>query len=67
MWDRPPLGAMTTGELDGCLERVGWLIDRKQLMPHDVFFRLETWFVDMRAEVEDRAAREAASRQRAQT
>jgi hypothetical protein len=65
MWDRPPLGQMTTSELSGCTERAGWLLGRKHLLSHDLFIKLETWHIDMVTEAEDRTAREAASRQRA--
>jgi hypothetical protein len=65
MWDRPPLGQMTTGELDGCVERTTWLLEHKQLMPHDLFIKLETWHIDMQAEAEDRADLDATARGRA--
>jgi hypothetical protein len=65
MWDRPPLGQMTTSELDACLEHVVWLLGRRHLLPEDLAVKLDTWRVDMVAEVEDRAEREQASRERA--
>jgi hypothetical protein len=63
-WDVPPLGQMTTSELNGCLERAVWLLDRQHLMPRELAQKLDTWRVDMVAEIEDRAEREQASRQR---
>jgi hypothetical protein len=65
MWDTPPLGQMTSTELDECLERAQWLLDRTHLMPGELAQKLDTWRVDMVAEVEDRAQREQKSRQRA--
>ena len=67
MWDVPPLGQMTSTELDECLERARWLLDRKYLMPGELAQKLDTWRVDMVAEVEDRVQREQKSRQRART
>ena len=64
MWDVPPLGQMTSSELDGCLEHAVWLLDRRQLMPKDLVVKLDTWRVDLVAEREDRATREQVSRQR---
>jgi hypothetical protein len=65
MWDVPPLGQMTTTELDGCLERARWLLDRKHLMPRELVLKLDTWRVDMVAEAEDRAERDQKSREQA--
>jgi hypothetical protein len=66
MWDVPPLGEMTTPELDGCLEHAVWLLGRRHLMPKDLVVKLDTWRVDLVAEHEDRATREQVSRQRVQ-
>ena len=63
MWDMPPLGQMTTSELDGCLEHAVWLLDRRHLMPKDLVVKLDTWRVDLVAEVEDRAEREQKGKQ----
>ena len=65
MWDVPPLGQMTTTQLDGCLEHARWLLDRKHLMPRELGQKLDTWRVDMVAEVEERAERDQKSREQA--
>jgi hypothetical protein len=52
MWDVPPLGQMTTSELDGCLEHAIWLLGRRHLMPKDLVVKLDTWRVDLVAEQE---------------
>jgi hypothetical protein len=64
MWDRPPLGSMTTSELNGCLQHAVWLLDRKHLLPPELAVKLDTWRVDLVAETEDRTERERAARQR---
>jgi hypothetical protein len=57
MSELPPLGAMTSADLNECLERVVWLLERKNLMPADLAWKLDTWRVDLQAEIEDRRLR----------
>jgi HPt (histidine-containing phosphotransfer) domain-containing protein len=62
MSDTTPVGQMTTGELGGCLEHARWLLQRRQLLPGELFAQLEAWVARMQAELDDRAAQEADSR-----
>jgi hypothetical protein len=56
MSDRPPLCEMSDTDLTECGQHVGWLLDRAQLLPRELFLRLDTWRIDMQVETEDRAA-----------
>ena len=64
MWECTPTGQMTTSELRGSLERTGWLLEHEDLMPPDLCVRLAKWHAALRAENEERNAREAAGRTR---
>ena len=53
---------LTTGELSGCTEHVAWLLDRPALIPAHLRGSLGAWLAELRAEADERAATEVASR-----